>query len=117
MAVKRNFDKWNRERRKSIEYNIERSGDLAELTGVVLGDGHIRKFPRTERLRIICHSHKHGYIEHIAALIEKNFSIRPSLIKRKGKNALDISLYQRHLSKRLRIPPGNKIRNNVGIPS
>jgi len=54
MAVRRNFDSWNEKRRKSIDYNIKRSGDLAELIGIILGDGNLTNLPRTEQLRVVC---------------------------------------------------------------
>src|SRR3989344_3671297 len=35
---------------------FKKDGNLAELIGVVLGDGHISSYPRTEELRIISNS-------------------------------------------------------------
>jgi len=50
-----NFARWRREmiNRGLIKTNyppLQRSGDLAELIGVILGDGYIGKFSRTEVL-------------------------------------------------------------------
>src|SRR3990167_5677036 len=50
-----NFKEWRNEQKRlgniKSEYpSLEQGGDLAELIGVVLGDGHIEAFPRTERL-------------------------------------------------------------------
>ena len=32
--------------------------ELAELIGILLGDGHVQKFPRTDRIVITCASNK-----------------------------------------------------------
>jgi len=46
-----NFRVWRI--RHAVKYeDISPGPDLAELIGAVLGDGHIEKFPRTERLTI-----------------------------------------------------------------
>ncbi|KKW30096.1 MAG: hypothetical protein UY74_C0052G0008, partial [Candidatus Kaiserbacteria bacterium GW2011_GWC2_52_8b] len=50
-----NFAEWRkkaiRDGRIRVHFpRLPQNGDLAELIGVVLGDGHIEKFPRTERL-------------------------------------------------------------------
>lgn len=57
------------------------------------------------------------YIQPIANLITKIFHKSPSVIKRKNENATVVCLYQCKISKRLDLPCGNKIKNNVGIPS
>jgi hypothetical protein len=40
-----------------------KNGDLAELIGVTLGDGHICVYPRTEELRIISNANNSGFIK------------------------------------------------------
>lgn len=89
---------------------------LAELIGVILGDGNLYKHPRTENLRIICDSKDTIYVKHIAKLIKRIFNKRPSIIKRKNENAVVVSLYQCKICERLNLPCGNKIKNNVRIP-
>lgn len=114
-----NFSKWQKERRKQRRSQYRefiRNKSLAELIGIILGDGNLYKFPRTENLRIICNSQEIAYIKHIVELINKIFNKKPLVMKRKNENATVISIYQCKLSERLRIPAGNKIRNNVGIP-
>ena len=91
--------------------------NLAELIGIILGDGNLYKHLRTENLRITVNSRDKYYIYHIVNLIESVFKKRPSVAKRKGKQAVSINLYQNQISKRLGIPAGDKIRNNVSIPS
>lgn len=110
-----NFSRWQRENRIHYE-KLKKDKDLAELIGIVLGDGNLYKCPRTENLRVICDSQDTAYIKHIADLINKIFNKNPLVMKRKNENAIVIGVYQCKLSERLGIPAGNKIRNNVGIP-
>lgn len=115
-----NFTEWQKRMRRQQKFRykaLEKSGDLAELIGIILGDGSLEKFPRTDRLRIICNSGERGYISHIANLVEKKFKKAPKIVDRKSENATDISVYQCRIAKRLGLPTGDKIKNNVGIPS
>ena len=115
-----NFTDWQRERKKQpiIKYKeLLKDENLAELIGIILGDGNLNKHPRTENLRITLNSKNAGYIKHISSLITKVFSKSPSIRKRKNENAVSVDLYQCKISERLNLPCGNKIRNNVGIPS
>ncbi|MFA5355363.1 MAG: hypothetical protein WC302_01325 [Candidatus Paceibacterota bacterium] len=106
-----NFKKW---REKAIRLGIirnkfpklEKNGDLAELIGVVLGDGYIGKFPRTELLTIVSNSKNTGFIERYSKLVAKIFQKKPSLSKRKTSNCVDIKIYQKEISERLDIPSG-----------
>lgn len=114
-----NFSKWQREWRKQkrIQYKkFIRDENLAELIGIVLGDGSLEKFPRTERLHIVCNSEQKDYILHIADLIKRKFKKTPRIFNRKIEKATDIYIYQCRISDRLGLPTGNKIENNVGIP-
>jgi hypothetical protein len=110
-----NFSEW-RARQPRIDYSINKSESWAELVGVTLGDGNIFTFPRTERLVIACNSKDGRYIRHIATLVEKVLKKKPQIEKCKDSNCKHIKLYQRRLSERLQMPPGNKIKNNVKIP-
>jgi hypothetical protein len=73
-----NFASW---RKKMIQQGwikikfppFQKSGDLAELFGVVLGDGHIEKFPRTESLTISCNSNNRGFVNRYSKLITRLF--------------------------------------------
>ena len=115
-----NFTDWQRERKKQsiIKYKeLLKDENLAELIGIILGDGNLYKHSRTENLRVICNSKDISYIRHIVNLITKIFHKTPSVIKRKNENATVVCLYQCKISKRLKLPYGNKIKNNVGIPA
>lgn len=115
-----NFSKWQEQRKRQgvIQYNeLSTNEDLAELIGIILGDGNLNKHPRTENLRITCNSKDRVYIKHIINLIAKVFYKTPSMRKRNDENAVSIDLYQCKISERLNIPCGNKISNNAGIPA
>lgn len=101
--------------RKRSYAPLRKNSELAELIGIILGDGHIQTFPRTERIVITCGGNKIKYVNRIAKITTNVFDKIPSILNH-GKTAVDISIYQCKLSSRLGIPPGNKIRNNVGVP-
>jgi hypothetical protein len=108
-----NFKAWReqakREGKIKSEYlDFERNGDLAELLGVVLGDGHICKHERCESLRITGDSHKPEFIYHYAVLIEKIFQKTPTIANVKMTNAMTVTIYEKHISTRLGIPAGSR---------
>lgn len=114
-----NFSKWQRERKQNpITYKeLSKDENLAELIGIILGDGNLNKHPRTENLRITRNSNDTFYVKHVSCLIRKVFGKTPSIRKRSDENAISVDFYQCEISKRLNLPCGNKIRNNAGIPS
>lgn len=87
---------------------LEKNGDLAELIGVILGDGTITKFPRTEALRIVGTWSNQGFIRRYAELVEKVFKKMPHVAKRTYSNAGNITIYQKNIGRRLCIPVGAK---------
>ena len=115
-----NFTKWQEETKKqrlSHYKELSKDKNLAELIGIILGDGNLNKHPRTENLRITCNSKDTGYIKHISRLIKRVFCKPPSIRKRNDVNAVSLDLYQCKISERLSLPCGDKIKNNIGIPS
>jgi len=116
-----NFTRW---RRKMINQGLikvnysplQRSGDLAELIGVILGDGYIGKFPRTEVLAIFSNSNNSGFVRRYSQLIRKVFNKKPNIYKRKDSNCIKISIYQKDLSKRLGISAGPRKNQDIKIP-
>jgi len=116
-----NFKKW-RDGMKRIgkmpTYSLFiRSEDLAEYIGVVLGDGNISSFPRTERLIIVGNSNNIGFIRRYSLLTEKIFGKIPRVTKISGVNAIRISIYQKFISERLDIPSGNRAKYIFKIPA
>ena len=114
-----NYSAWQEKKRSfPLEYRkLAKNGNLAELIGMVLGDGNLYKHPRTENLRITCNSKEASYIKHVGDLVSTVFFKHPSVRKRNDENAVSVDLYQGKISERLGLSCGNKIKNNAGIPS
>ncbi|MBI2037158.1 MAG: hypothetical protein HYT14_02255 [Candidatus Liptonbacteria bacterium] len=116
-----NFKIWrqhmkNKGRVKSNYPPLKKSGDLAELIGVVLGDGYIGKFPRAEVLRIVSNGNNSGFIHRYGRLVGKVFMKRPYIAKRKKANAVDITIYEKNISRRLSIPAGARYGQKISVP-
>lgn len=116
-----NFRVWldSRQNRGEIpvyDSEFKNSKELAELIGVVLGDGNISQFPRTERLIVVGNSNNLGFIKRYAFFIEELFGKKPLISKITNANAIRISLYQKYISKRLNIPTGNRCNIYYEIP-
>ena len=117
-----NFAKWREVARKKgiIPSNypkLDKNGNLAELIGLILGDGHICKHKRTESLRISLNSNNQGLVKRIAFLIEDIFCKKPHVGKKSYSDCATVTIYQKFLSKRLRIPAGSKKDIIHKIPS
>lgn len=115
-----NFANW---RRKMIETGkikidhppLKRSGDLAELIGVTLGDGHIGKFPRTEILAIFSNRKNKGFIKRYSLLIAKIFKKKASQGNH-GQGCIKISIYEKDIGKRLSISTGSRKDLKIDVP-
>ncbi|MDO8520995.1 MAG: LAGLIDADG family homing endonuclease [bacterium] len=101
---------------KSKYPKLRKSGDLAEFIGVVLGDGHLQKFPRTERLLIFSNSNNPGFVKRYQKITKELFRKEPYVYKEKAKNCIRISLYEKKISERLRIPLGSRKNTKVRVP-
>jgi|SRR3989344_4200889 len=117
-----NFAAWRLEAVRKGKWRTEfplfvKNGDLAELIGVVLGDGHVQKFPRTERLLIFSHSNNKGFIKRYTRLVESIFEKKTYVYKETNVNCVRISLYQKNISKRLGIPTGARKLSTIVVPS
>jgi hypothetical protein len=117
-----NFAGWRKEairdgRIRTRFPGLPKNGDLAELIGVILGDGHIEKFPRTERLLISSNSGNRGFVERYASLVGKLFKKKPYVYKQSNQNCTRISLYEKKISTRLGIPSGSRKNIAIVVPS
>jgi len=117
-----NFKEW-RDRMKKIgkipsSYpSFNKNGDLAELIGVILGDGHIESFPRTESLTIASNGSNKGFIRRYSDLVRKLFKKKPYQGWHSGgSNCIRIRIYQKNISKRLRIPCGDRGGLKINTP-
>lgn len=101
---------------KSVYSEYQKNGDLAELIGVVLGDGYIGKFPRSEVLRIVSSSNNHGFIKRYPRLMKNVLGKKPSVAKKNGVHCTTITIYEKWISKRLGIPAGARKEKTIRIP-
>lgn len=97
-------------------FSFEESGDLAEIIGVVLGDGYIGAHDRTEVLRIACNINNPGFIKRYTKLVDKLFDKQPSVKKRKVSNCVDIVIYQKDIAHRLGLQTGAKTHRPFILP-
>lgn len=116
-----NFKAWREQMRalgklKTTYPAFKRNGDLAELIGVVLGDGHIEVFPRCEALYILSNSNNPGFIKRYSNLVEKLFNKKPHVVKLNFSNCVRIRIYEKTISKRLGVPTGRRKNAHYKIP-
>ncbi len=112
------MDRMKKEGRiKSIYPEFEKNGDLAELMGVVLGDGHIRKFPRTEELSIFSNANNPGFVKRYADLIEKIFAKKPAITFHGDKNCIRIRIYEKQIQPRLGVPYSPRGKLKIKVPN
>ncbi len=101
---------------KSTYPRFENNGDLAELIGVVLGDGHIWKYPRTEELSIFSNSSNPGFVRRYGDLMEKVIGKKPVVTVHSGKNCIRIRIYENHISERLGVPISPRRNKKIVVP-
>ena len=93
-----------------------RSKELAELTGIVLGDGNIFQFARCQRLTVSCNGSYRNYIKHVVSLIKRIFKKEPTLMRKSKGNCIDVRLYMQDIDKALELSTGGKLKNSAKIP-
>lgn len=93
------------------------SEELAELLGILIGDGHLSRY----QVGITTNSktdYEHAIFS--SKLIRKLFGVSPTIKKRGGENAVNIVASSRNMVKFLHkkgMPVGNKIQNKLSIPA
>ena len=115
-----NFDVWHQKQRKlrPKEYwQLKENGDLAELIGVVLGDGYIGQHERTQVLRVVSNSNNQGFIDRYVSMIERVFSKQPAVAKRKNSECVNITIYQNNIADRLSLHVGAKTHRPYTLPN
>ncbi|MBY0538282.1 hypothetical protein K2P47_02695 [Patescibacteria group bacterium] len=103
-------------KRPESYFVICESAKLAELLGVVLGDGYIGAHARTEVLRIACNYNNPGFIKRYSTLVETVFDKQPSVKKRRTSNCVDIVIYQKGIAARLGLETGTKTHRPFILP-
>lgn len=116
-----NFKVWRLQMVKEGKFSnfpkkLKKTKELAELIGVILGDGNIHKFPRTEALTIASNAKNLGFVNRYADLIYKIFSKKPT-INKPARGCIKIRIYQKYLSTRLGIPCGNRSKLKIELPN
>lgn len=116
-----NFKQWRDKMKKLGDIKsaypvFKKNGDLAELIGTVLGDGHIYKHPRCDSLRITGDASKMDFVNRSANLVEVVFDKKPTVLKVLRSNAMTVTIYERNISKRLGIPQGSRKDLNYILP-
>lgn len=116
-----NFKVWRDEMKargkiKSSYPTLEKNGNLAELMGVVLGDGHICVYPRCEELRLISNSNNPGFIKRYARLMKEIFDKNPYVISSGQSNSTKIGFYEKLISIRLGVPTGARKDLKIIVP-
>lgn len=116
-----NFARWRQEmvrlgKIRSVYPPLKRNGDLAELIGVILGDGNIQKFPRTERLLIFSNASNKGFAKRYSRLVRRLFKKKPYVYLQSKQNCVRISLYEKEISRRLNIPTGSRKNLSINVP-
>jgi DNA-binding transcriptional regulator WhiA len=117
-----NFKLWREKMKikgkiKSEYLSFKKDGNLAELIGVILGDGHIRAYPRTEELSIFSNSNNLGFVKRYSNLVENIFGKKPAITQHSGQNCIRIRIYEKHISSRLEIPFSPRRDLKISIPS
>ena len=116
-----NFKQWRDKMKelgkiKSTYPTLKKDGNLAELVGTILGDGHIYEHPRCDSLRITGDASKMDFVNRSASLVEIVFEKRPAILKVRSSNAMTVTIYERNISKRLGIPHGSRKDLNYILP-
>lgn len=109
------FDSLFKERHQ-YRFFPQRSLKLAELIGIMLGDGNIYKFKRCQRLTVSCNSSYVAYTKHVSHIVRIVFNKEPSILTRTNAKCCDVRIYMQDIDKALGLPAGNKLKNSVKIP-
>ena len=117
-----NFKRWRDEMKrqgkiKSSYPALQKNGDLAELIGTVLGDGHVYKHDRCDSLRITGDAGKMGFVTRSTNLIETVFGKKPTICRVSASKAMTVTIYERLIAKRLGIPYGSRAALNYELPT
>lgn len=132
--LKRLDDNWGRSKggkqsKKNIKSFVEpeKSKELAEVFGIILGDGHLSDYVRGKKIRVYCiriagnsYSDEEYIKKYIPSLFSTVFGECGSIIQSKVCDCAYFTIYGKRLVEFLKangLKAGNKVKNNVGIPS
>jgi len=98
--------------------NLDLNEYLAELVGIILGDGHLSKSGNTLTITLNFID-EDRYVEYVMDLITKVFNIKPSIVRLPNNKANQIRVYGKGIINALEnigLKKGNKVKNKVGVP-
>lgn len=109
------------------EITLERNELLAELVGIILGDGHLseKSYSRGDRyitnhsLTLTFHSGEEELIERAIFLTENCIGKAPALYKSKHSSAVHLKIHGKEVVEALKevgLTSGNKVENQVSVP-
>lgn len=103
-----------RNQSRTVVVPTNRSAELAEFYGIMLGDGHISRF----QIVVTLGTKELNYVEYVAALMSTLFKARPTIFVRKD-GYRDVFLGSVDLIKYLKADGfvTNKVKYQVDIPS
>ena len=93
----------------------EKSGDLAEFIGIMLGDGSIYK----NSVRVSFDKRHKDYIQYVFDLFSSIFGLKVKKYASKTSNSFNLYAYNKSLTEillALGLKRGNKKKNQIGIP-
>lgn len=116
-----NFADWRKNMKSQGRFTTDykqfkKNSELAFLIGLILGDGNIYRFPRTECLNITLGTDKPLLIKYSFNLVRIAFGKTPVIVKNKKYKCVNIRLYFSNISKRLNIPSGARRDLEIKLP-
>lgn len=116
-----NFSAWREEAKRrdlipNVHISFKKNSELAFLIGLILGDGNISKFPRTECLRIALGTDKPALWKYTVKVAGSVFHKKPAVFKRRESACMTITIYQKSLGKRLGVPLGARKLLPIKLP-
>ena len=109
---------------EDFSLNIEENDKLAELIGIILGDGHLHKKGEKNYLDSILsisinRVEEAEYVEYIKNLLIQMFKLKPKLFPRKDSKSIDLKISNGKIidfliSKGLKT--GDKAKNQIFVP-
>jgi len=104
----------------------EKSKELAELVGIILGDGNIFSYKKGKKIGVYslriagaCKEDKEYHLNYIKPLCARLFDIKVAIQEFPHKNERFVSLYSKELVKYLEqigLKSGNKLKNKITLP-
>jgi intein/homing endonuclease len=100
---------------------MEKSKELGEIIGIMLGDGNIYtgKNRKVHQIRIAGSKDEKEYLKEVQKLFEKVFSVKTYFKEHKSKNEIFVCCNNKDIVIKLiemGLKSGDKIKNNIGIP-